>query len=488
MNESLLQPIPGDSEVGYDAKYDDLYVLIEAEIDKLDGLDPNSVAWKSIRDNAYLVLKEKSKDIKIALWMVYALSKTNSSNSMIDAIDPLCRLIEGYGANLYPHSPKARSSAFIRFESLITKELVREGSLSIDHTIAASLQKNLIRLKGLIHSHLAINETLFQPLLRLLEEKNRSVPAPEAQINISVGVDNTEIRRDIDIENDSSATNILNDIKKRAELLSKYWRSKSFCDVRSLRIARFLSWMDVEDAPPSENGKTFLNPPSKERVETIESLIQEGKISDAVELIETILIRSPFWFWGHQKLYDILHSAGKSSEAALVKESAAAMLRTYPNLMESKFRDGTPFVPSKLKSLFVAESHSAATESEDDILIKTGELCYDLLKSKEGKKAMDTLQSAYAGSTSGEEGFRWRLLHAKVAIDAMKPQIALALIDDLEADIDRYRLDEWRPDLAASAYTLTLQSFNRTQIERERYDRIFNRLCKLDPAAAMDIK
>lgn len=98
------------------------------------------------------------------------------------------------------------------------------------------------------------------------------------------------------------------------------------------------------------------------------------------------------------------------------------------------------------------------------------------------------LQRSFRDAGSQEEKFQWRLLHAQVALAAGKPLMALALIEELEREIDHYHLEVWQPELVAKVYRFYLNSFNRTQIDRDKYDVAFQRLCRVDMAAAIDIK
>jgi len=101
---------------------------------------------------------------------------------------------------------------------------------------------------------------------------------------------------------------------------------------------------------------------------------------------------------------------------------------------------------------------------------------------------MEILQRAFRDAGSYEEKFRWRFLHAQVALAAGKPPMALALIEELEREIEYYKLEEWNPELVSDVYHFYLNSFNRTQIDRDKYDVAFQKLCRVDMAAAIDIK
>ena len=68
--EEYLEPVPGDSPVGADAANDEEYFKLSMEFPKTV---PDYKNWIDLSD---VILKEKSKDIKVATWLCFALYRT----------------------------------------------------------------------------------------------------------------------------------------------------------------------------------------------------------------------------------------------------------------------------------------------------------------------------------------------------------------------------------------------------------------------------
>ncbi len=113
---------------------------------------------------------------------------------------------------------------------------------------------------------------------------------------------------------------------------------------------------------------------------------------------------------------------------------------------------------------------------------------YELANDNNLKEAMSLLNKKYQTSSNNEEKFNWRLHHAKLAIEFEKKDIALALLEELEKDIEKFELNQWNPSLASKVYTLLLTSFSNMEITPNRLELIYKNLCKTDINSAFEIK
>lgn len=485
---ALHEPITLESPAGVDVKYDDSYLSIEAEIDKLSSLSGSKdVDWRYVHENTHILLQERTKDIKLLVWWALSRFKLEKSEGLLAGLVTVNKLMQDFGEQLFPKSSRAKLGALVWFENTMNASLLGLNAVDLPASQAIDFCENFKLYRDNTQVLCAVNDNFFREIIQHLEviivaNTPKVVEVKPVSIITTVAVGDTEIT------NDADALKSLAALKKNAENLSRYWRQKKLQDVRALRLTRMISWLEIDSTPPSENGKTQLNGPSAQRIEEIESLIGEGQNSEALELIETTLLRSPFWFMGQQMAHDLLMSSGGESEAAFVKNTTVSMLKTYSTMSEACFRDGTAYVPSNMKHWLVDVSGDVCVEttvSEFDVI---KEECYGLVKNKDAKSAMDKLQHTCMSASSKEEEFKWRLLQCEVALEASKPQMALAIIDELERYIDLFSLEVWRPDLASMVYVLLLQSFNRTQLDKERFDRIYEKLCRIDSAAAIEIK
>ncbi len=491
MRESLIEPLTGEQPCGTDAKYDDAYLAVEAEVDKSNSLaDGVATDWETVCKGCETLLERTTKDLKLAAWWVYGRYMLGGAAVLPEALGTLLELLRRHGPALYPRSGRGKVNALSWLETLLTEELETPDGVKIP---AAETEAYALLLSDIGAAAAVAAETevsLFRDLVRRCEsvaaelrrkheaeERKNAAPAPS-------GLEG--------IESDADAVRMLNELKKSAQTLGGYWRHQNMEDPRALRMTRLMAWLEVEGLPPSENGRVPVNPPSAERAEQVETLAAEGKQAEAFELLEEMILRAPFWMEGHLRAFELLEAAGKSDAAAEVRHLLAAFAASHPGVTELSFRDGTPFAPSKVKT-WLAEAMAkggapAEAAPESGGIEEIAERCYALVKKKKTKEAMALLQRSHLHAGAGEEKFEWRLLHAEVAVEAGKPEMAMALIEELEADIGRYRLEEWQPDLAARVYALLLTSFNRSQLEYERLESSYRNLCRVDTAGAIDIK
>ena len=64
----------------------------------------------------------------------------------------------------------------------------------------------------------------------------------------------------------------------------------------------------------------------------------------------------------------------------------------------------------------------------------------------------------------------------------------LGLLEGLEKDVDKYHLEEWNPDLALEVYMLLIKHFDGQKDKKEKFDKAYDRLSKINIAQALNLK
>ncbi|MDD5053569.1 MAG: type VI secretion system protein TssA [Sulfuricurvum sp.] len=491
----FLSPISTQFPCGIDAKYDDDYLSIESEIDKMNSLtNVSQTNWQFVNNECASLLVNRTKDLKLLSWWGYAQYKLHDISGFSQWVETINMMLESFGKDTYPKSGKGKWGALTWLEALINQQIIKDRQILVNTDDAESLLTSLRFLQLQVKEVCDVTDNLFPEACRLLEikvaDKNRQLENNNEKTKSEISVSlNSNINGEI--TSDADAIRVLNQLKKSAEYLCQYWRYKKTDDIRALRLTRMISWLDIDGLPQAQNGKTMINPPSIERVDQIDTYIAEGKNDEAIQMIENVIFRSPFWFYGHYKAFNIFNITEKNQAAYEIKNMLVSFINSNEGIMNLTFRDGTPFIPSEIKEWINEYTYSEASATAGasvDTFTLISEQCYELVNKKKSKDAMEILQSRYSNSGTQKEKFKWRFLHAQIALSAGKPQMTLALINELEKDIDRYRLEEWQPELVAKVYDFYLNSFNRTQLERDKYDAAFQQLCRVDIAAAIDIK
>lgn len=487
-------PIDTSSPCGSDYKYEDSFLAIESEIDKSNSLlDDVETDWSVVLHETELLLINHTKDIKIMSWWTYAQFKTHSIIGLEKALDVFNDLILAFDDNLFPKSKKVRISSLTWLETFFNEELLDENGnlvISLDAEKFSTHIKNLqTNISKILDEEVSLFKKLQFALEKVLkEQEKKEIPytTPESTLTTT---DLTEISQ---INSDEDATKVLRMLKKHAGLLQKYYREKDVSDIRAIRLVRLLSWFDIDGLPAHVDGKTPLNPPSQESINTIETLIAEEEFEEALSKVENMIVNSPFWIEGHFIVFTILTDMEYTQAAQEVKNTLISFIKSNEKILELNFKDNTPFCSSKLKKWILENMDSNGTPSsnesiEVDTKVQIKEEAYVLANKNKIKEAMSLLHTQHGSAASKEEKFYWRLTKAKLATEFGKNNIALALVEDLKKDIDIHHLDEWKPELAANVYSLFL-GFNRSLVDKEDINTTYTRLCKIDIKKALEIK
>ena len=159
--QDYLEPFSGDSPVGIDATNEEEYFVLNMEIPK------TSPDYKKCIELSAVILKEKSKDIKIATWLCFALFRTEKIKGLVNGFKIIYHLLKKYENNLYPANPNYRSKAiqFLnqpRFYKLVEKE-----------SVSTSNAKDFIEADIVLNSIIAECSKLFPenvPVLKFIVE------------------------------------------------------------------------------------------------------------------------------------------------------------------------------------------------------------------------------------------------------------------------------------------------------------------------------
>lgn len=510
LNKLILQEFNNPTPVGEDCKYEDSFLFIEQEVDKNTSVTQNGGPnWKLVINKCEEFLINESKDLKIASWWLYGLWKEDSWNGLKLGLYTYIELLITFKKDLFPKSKKAKTNIFMWLNDSLTNDIMNYEDVKSTLSDELEFNKLFSNLDLIIKEILENEENNFRKIIRfteeIIKEKNnkktdelviekKEITKVEAEIKKEVEVVKIVKEEITEINNDADAIKVLRTFKKNANLLTTYYRNQDISDLRALRINRMLSWLDTEGLPYEQDKKTSLNPPSELELDDVKNLFNNKEYEDAFNLVEEILEMSPFWIDGHHYAFTILEKTKNYQAAQEVKNTLVSFVKSNEGILELLFIDDTPFASNRVKKWILDEMSSSNTtvekqeetnSEEDKDLLKD---IYELANDDKITEAMLLLQRYHDSSVSIEDKFNWRLKHANLAIEFNKSDIALALLESLEKDINKYSLDEWNPSLCAKVYSLILTSFSNTDIETQRIESMYKKLCTIDINSALQIK
>lgn len=113
MNDIGIIEISKESPVGNDVKYDDEYLEVVEEISYLDSLEfSKKIDYKKIKNKSISILKNKSKDIRVAIYLSISLTKIENILGFCKSIRVLKDMINKFSLSLFPISIVAKENAF----------------------------------------------------------------------------------------------------------------------------------------------------------------------------------------------------------------------------------------------------------------------------------------------------------------------------------------------------------------------------------------
>jgi type VI secretion system protein ImpA len=200
-----------------------------------------------------------------------------------------------------------------------------------------------------------------------------------------------------------------------------------------------------------------------------------------------------------------------------VLSSLGALLRDFPALPELSFNDDTPVAnPETLRwleesvlpkpvepappalELVYREERAQETGSEiprgdqhggmqEMPAPDTLEIARGLIQQGRAQQAIQLLVRDAAQQESGRLRFQRRTQVAQLCLAAGYESVAAPMLEQLAGEIEQRKLEGWESsDLLAPPLTLLLKCMQGKGEEEERRQEIFDRLCRIDPTAAME--
>ena len=503
--ENILIDISYENPAGQDLKYDDAFVQIELEVDKSYSVSAEEdTDWQNVKNNCNDFLKMKSKDLKIAVWWLFANWHLDKWTGLSQSLVVFNQFLEKYNESLFPKPVKARQNTLVWLESILTREIVEKKLFQDELTNSAELSELFQSTQNTFKELMQSDDNYFSKIIRHLKSLEvqtvKSIPEQLTHKEKKADLDQKEMLKQepqkeekpiLTIKNKDEASKVFQNFKKSASMLSEYYRKENPFDLKAIKISRLLSWINVEDIPVHKEGLTQINPPSETTLLKIRESFESGEKEEVFKLLQTTLERSPYWLDGHYESYKILEEAGKHYEAQEILNNLIAFIRSHKGLEDLKFKNDTPFISHELEHFL----HTKITDNEEqtkkdaaaDVMEDIFAKIKKITQNHQTKEAMQLLQNEYNAALNYEDKFKLRLELVKLNIINKKNKMTSALLSGLEQDVQKYHLDEWHPDLALEVYTLFLKHFDGQQNE-EKINNVYERLCKIDVSQAFNLK
>lgn len=422
--DDLLAPIPGDHPAGTDlrwtAEWDRIKEARRADDDLDSGKwikkDRKIADWRTVEELASTLLRDRSKDLQLALWLTEAGMKLHGFTGLRDGLRLTRELMVRYwDSGLFPPMEDGAEDRAGPFEWLNNK--------LVDSIIAIPIT---IRDDG-------------DDDFSLIQLKDARWVGSEASLKDADGeIDNNKKK---DFEAKLATGHISLDMFDRALATTKRAPYEAFSNLVQETLDEFKALEKVADE----------------------------KFGDV----------APSLSFCRNALNEIRHEVSLILEKKRAEEpdapGASAADPAAPNTGE-----GSPLtlrIPLMVPDLS-GSSTAGNSWQEAEMLVRSGQV----------DKGLSQMVQLSARETCGRNRFQRKLLLAEVCLASKRERLARSILEELAEQIDNLHLDTWESsELIAGVWIRLYKLYKKSDdsSDHDRADKLYERLCRLDPWQAL---
>ncbi len=505
-------PVSAGAPAGDDLTYDEAYMRVREEVDRMGtvsvhvdhehgvGGGGGEVDYGEIAKEARGLLTERTRDLQLAAYLTIALSRSRGAEGLAEGLETTLALAETFGEAVHPAKPLRRRNA-LQFLSDRLKDWLTDQKFGPDAaealqraaTAGEALQtwstetmgENAPALSGLRQS---LDDALRRATRAAAAAEAPAPAAPAAGGAASAGAP----------ADGAFALASASDARRIVFRVCSYLREADATSGVPYRLARAIAWGGIIAEPPNDGGKTQIEGPDAGTRSQIQAVTAGGNPAVILSAAEPAVSSRPFWLDLQRFLAQAAAQAGHDNIVKAIRSSTADLLERVPGLPALSFSDGTPFADDAtrgwLQGLGGGGTGEPSQQAGDDPLAETLDGALELAGKGDLDGAVRILQDAPAGNAGGRARLRRGLHVVRLCLNGGRPRVAAAMVAGLTEEADRRALEEWEPALALelwraahSAWTgaAGVASGAAKDDALRHAGAAFDRVCRLDPAAAL---
>lgn len=495
----LLDPIDGGA--GIELTHEDEYAALQDEIAKRGGIDDSVVLG-----NATLLLRERGKDLRAAVFMAYSTLRVDGLPTMLPVLGLIHALVERFGEALHPRKPGARRAAL---EWLCNERFVDPLTLQAQAASEKTLLDLQRRLLGLVTS-LQAWPVEAQPDLSGLTRRVDLWLADKARDELREAVSQgafaeptlppllgTPANAEPSV-NPKSSQDAWQVVRKASAVL----RADPAWAEQGRALMRVSRWNALQLAPPHQAGLTRLPAPRAEARAYLEGLRSNAQWPQLLDEAARVFNEGSNHLWldlccWSDHAYAQLGPAMDLPRQQLALDVRGLILR-LPQLATLAFDDGLAFADAETQAWIAGLAQAApsasalASQQESAGKRDTAELLREAqaVQKRTGlPAALAMLQQHLQEAASQRERFELRRLMLRLAVADGRRELALGLARELASQIDTYRLAQWQPESAFEVWSVLFELLRSGRDTAKTEARaVFALLCGLDAARAATLQ
>src|SRR5579859_6957532 len=303
------------------------------------------------------------------------------------------------------------------------------------------------------------------------------------------------------------------DAIQRLAVVAHFLRHESPLNPVPYLLLRALRWGELRAAGVTLNPALLEAPPTEKRT-LIKKMSMEADWAGVLENSEQAMSLPCGRGWLDLQRYSVRACESLGSEyervAAGIRSELKALLADYPDLLNSSLMDDTPaanaetqtwlkesilppppppppaepeFVPAAMASS--AQSESANGEKAPDVI----EMAMKAARAGKVQEAIGILTREMNNERTGRGRFQRHIQLANIFLATKHEAIAYPILVELAEEIDRRKLEEWEePSVVAQPLALLYRCAEKLGRDDAEKQKIYQKLCRLDPGQALALR
>lgn len=486
----------GTNFAGVDIRFSNEYEALEREIGKVQSIHGGGqVDWLMVLEKSEALLRDTSKDLRIAVWLCWALYQRESFDGLLAGLSLLRQLCEHHWPLLYPQKVRTRASAIgwlvPRLEQAFTKQA--GGNESPD--ALQGISEHLACLDEVLTRELAEDAFSLGALRRQLAGMQQPGKETAPVVEMAVAASPlTQPDTDALLRDEKSAHKAVRALQESARSLCAQWMGQSPPDFRGLRLGRTLAWLSIESLPVCDHQQiTPLRGLPADKLKHYRERFEQGDFTGLLIELEGSLARSPFWFDGQRLVWECLQMLKAHAAMKEVETHLALFLQRLSGVESLHFHDGIPFASPMTRSwinthVLISQhrttalpllQHSSGSVQWSEALQRV----IPILQQDGLKAAVQAFKQDMQGEQTSRVRFLWRMAQARLCLLAGRYDLAALQLETLDEQLRDSNLHRWEPDLMQQVLQLLLSAYDALPAKQgvsERKDDVHRRLCHLD--------
>ncbi|HUQ95331.1 MAG TPA: type VI secretion system protein TssA [Bryobacteraceae bacterium] len=300
----------------------------------------------------------------------------------------------------------------------------------------------------------------------------------------------------------------------RVSAVANWLRAQDPQNPSSYSLLRGYRWGELRASGSTAPDQMLLEPPATEVRTGIKKLSLEGNWEELLRAGEEAMGTTAGRGWLDLQRYTVTacENLYYTAAAAAIKSALKSLLTDMPDMLHMTMMDDTPvangetmawikdnilpppavqqeqappehYMPEPEPEPMPAysysnEDHRQIEERPPDAF----DLAQEALRSGNKEQAVEILVREMAQERSGRAKFNRKMQLAQICLSIGRQIVARPILEELAAEIEKRRLDEWEP---AEMVAHTLALLYRCMDDNDRKQQIYGFICRLDPVQAI---